>query len=186
MASKISLVNQVLSEIGSPPVNAITDSPQAQLISARLDIYLQELLLAYFWTWATKYRADDTPITQNFSPDFTYTYQLPSDYGRMFSLTNASLPYLFAGGYLLSNQRPITYYYIVNNADYEVLPILFQRVLSIYTASRVAAILTLKVELVEYLQKEYEIAFNNAIKQNDMERCVTQMPHNDFDRIRFV
>lgn len=186
MPSKVDLVNQVLSEFARPPVANISDDDQALLISARLDVYLQELLQRCNWNFAIKYKSDNTPVTQNFSPDFVYTYQLPFDFGKIFKFSQMWLAYEFVDGFILANQKPIMYYYIVNMADYSVLPILFQRVLTLYTAARVCLVLTNNEQLTLYLEKEYEQALSNAIKSNDMERLVSSTPYNDFDRFSYV
>ena len=184
--SKLQVVNQVLNELGRLPVDNIDTDDQAKLISLRLDILLPELLLRAPWNDAIKYRTDNTPLTTNFSPEFTYTFQLPFDYGRMFKFWLMWYDYEILDNFLLSNQRPVNYYYVVNNVDYDTITPLFERTLVLYTASTVALALTQSMELTKYLTSLYMDKLSGAILQNDMDRRVQATPHNDFDRLSYI
>ena len=189
MPSQLQLVNRCLSELGRLPVSAITDSPDAEYVAAKIDELFPEVLLDCNWTWAIKYRTDDTPLTTNFSPDYSYTYQLPGDFGKFYkwAATGAQWPiYEFADGYLLAQTLPVQYYYIVNQASFEFLTPLFSRALILYAAAKSAPTLTNNVQLSNYLEKEYEKARVKAILENDMERSVVSTPYNDFNRITYV
>ncbi len=189
MPSQLQLVNRTLSELGRLAVASINDSEDAQYVAAKLFEMLPELLLEYNWNFAVKYRTDDTPTTTIFSPDFSYTYQLPGDFGHFFkwAATGAQWPiYEFADGYLLAQTKPVQYYYIVNVCDYAVLPPLFARALVLRAASESAPSLTNNVTLADYLKKKYDIVMAKAILQNDMERSVLETPYNSFNRITFV
>ncbi|MBX4189682.1 hypothetical protein KW791_00070 [Candidatus Parcubacteria bacterium] len=189
MPSELQLVNRVLSELGRLAVSAITDSDDAQYVAAKLSEVYPELLLDYNWNFAVVYRADNTPLSTDFSPDYIYSYQLPGDFGKFFkwAATGAQWPiYEFADGMLLAQTRPVQYYYISNQVAYTVLPPLFSRALVLYTAAKSAPTLTNNLKLSEYLEKEYEKSRIKAILQNDMERSVTTTPYNDFDRITYV
>lgn len=79
--SKLALINQALLELELLSVATVNESDAGKFIAAKLDNLLPNLLLTAHWHFAMKYREDKTPITQNFSPDFSYTYQLPYDLG---------------------------------------------------------------------------------------------------------
>ena len=72
--SKLTVINQALLALGCSPVANEKESEAAQFISEKLDSLLPILLLSETWWFAVKYREDNTPITQNFSPDYRYTY----------------------------------------------------------------------------------------------------------------
>lgn len=189
MPSQLQLVNRCLSELGRLPVVAITDSPDALYVNAKINELFPEVLLEANWNFAVKYITDDAPLTTIFSPDFSYTYQLPGDFGKFFkwAATGSQWPiYEFADGYLLAQVKPVQYYYIVNQCDPVVLTPLFSRALILYAAAKSAPTLTNNVNLSNYLEKEYMKALTKAILQNDMERSVTTTPYNDFDRITYV
>lgn len=186
--SEIDVVNQALIEIGRQPVVQITDSPDSKLIAAKLELLLPVFLASTVWNFAVKYVTNNTPLTVPFSPDYQYSYQLPADYGRFWKFgTNVyPLVYQFTDGLLLTDVRPVSYYYIVDSVPYDVITPLFFRALSIYVASDVAFVLTNNAELVKYLRAKYENESSNAILLNDIERDITTTPFNDFDRQVYI
>lgn len=189
MPSFLELVNRTLSELGRLPVQALSDSDDAVYVGRKIDELYPEVLLDCNWTWAIKYRTDDTPLTVSISPDYIYTYQLPGDFGKFYkwAMTGAQWPiYEFINNFLCAQTRPIQYYYIVNQASYENLTPLFARALVLYAAAKSAPTLTNNVSFAGYLEKEYEKSRIKAILENDMERSVQQMPYNDFNRITYV
>lgn len=186
--SKLNVVNQALIELGKLPVENIAESEWAQLISTKVDLLLPMMLKDANWNFAVKYRSDSTPITQNFTPDLNYTYQLPADFGRFFKFSTNCFPlrYEFFDNYLVSNVYPIQYYYIVNNLDYSAFETLFFRALSIYAASDCCTVLTNNTALTQELRQKYLDAKSNAILFNDMQREITQTPFNDFNRQSYI
>lgn len=189
MPSQLQLVNRCLAELGRLAVSRISDSQDAEYVAAKIDELFPEVLLECNWTWAIKYRTDDTPLAVTISPDYIYTYQLPGDFGKFYkwAATGAQWPiYEFINNFLCAQTRPIQYYYIVNAAAYSILPPLFSRALILYAAAKSAPTLTNNVNLTAYLEKEYEKMKVKAILENDMERSVVQTPYNDFNRITYV
>ncbi len=186
--SELDVVNYALSELGIPPVTAITDNQKAQIIDNKIQILLPVLLASVSWKFAIKYISDNTPLTQNFSPDYPYTYQLPSDYGRFFKFSTNTYPlsYQFTDGFLLIDVKPVSYWYVVSNVSYDVITPLFYRALALLASSDSAYVLTNNEKLATYLLKKYEDCRDDAILLNDMERQVKTMPHNDFDRQVFI
>jgi hypothetical protein len=183
--SKLDIVNQVLGEIGRLPIDNIEDDQDAMLIALRLDVLLPELLLRTNWNWAIKYRSDNAPITVPFSPEYTYAFQLPADYGRMFRFYQQWYGYAIMDNLLLSNQRPTNYYYLVNTVDYDLLPPIFQRCLALYTASVMCMALTQNAALTTFITNLYMQKLSDAILQNDMDAEIIGVP-NDFDRYLYV
>ncbi len=189
MPTKLQLVNAALSELGRLPVQAINDSTDAQYLSAKIDFLYPQVLQDCAWKWAFIYREDNTPLTTNFSPDYVYSYQLPGDFGLFvrFAATGSDWPvYAFMDGMLLAQTKPVQYYYISNQASYEVLPPLVSDLLILYAASRSSLTLTQNVNLTGYLQKEYEKARVKAILESNMQGPIGTAPYNDFDRTTFV
>lgn len=186
--TQLDVVNQALMEIGSLPVTSVTDNEKAILINAKIDLLLPVLLTSTPWKFAVKYVTDNTPLTVDFSPDYQYTYQLPADYGRFwkFSTNVYPLQWQIVDNLLQIDVRPVSYYYIVNTVDFTYFTPLFYRALALYAASDVAFVLTNNADIAKYLFQKYEDARNNAILLDDMEREVSTMPFNDFDRQVFV
>ena len=189
MPTQLQLVNRTLSELGRLAVASITESPDAQQASAKLIELVPELYLEANWSFLVKFILDNTPLTFNFSPDYSYTYQVPTDVGRFFKWqdTGSQWPiYQFADGYLLAQTKPVGYYYIVNQAAPEVYTPLFARALVLYAAAKLAPTLTNNVQLAAYLEKEYKDMLVNAVRQDDMLNPHFATPYNDFNRITFV
>lgn len=189
MASLLDLTNRALSELGRLSVVQITDSPDALTVSNKIIELAPEVLLDYNWNFAVIYVANYSPLTVNFSPDYVYSYQLPGDYGKFFkwATTGAQWPYYaIIDGMMLANTLPIQYYYIANDIPFENWPTLVARQLVLYAAAKCAPTLTNNLQLIAYLEKEYEKARTKAILWNDMERSVMSTPFNDFNRITFV
>lgn len=186
--AKIDIINQALMEIGQLPVIQETDSQAAQLISAKIDILFPLLLLSSTWNFAIKFVSNNTPSTQSFSPDFVFTYVLPFDFGRFFKFGTNTFPlyYEFIDGLLLTNVRPVQYYYVVNNVDYSAITTAFYRALSLYAAADTCMVLTQNAPLTKYIQEKYEMDKSNAILLNDQERYIGSTPYNDFDRQTYI
>jgi hypothetical protein len=189
MPSLLDLTNRSLAELGKPSVQAITDSDASQYVANKILELYQEVLLDYNWNFAVVYISNSSPETQNFSPDYVYSYQLPGNYGKFYrwATTGAQWPlYAIIDGMILANTLPIQYYYIRNDVPFEIWPPLVARALVLYAASKSSPTLTNNTGLTGYLQKEYEKARTKAILWNDMERSVMSTPYNDFNRITFV
>lgn len=189
MPSNLELVNFVRAELGQEQISALNVANNGIFISNQLALLHAELLLSYEWNFAVVYREDSTPLVSAFSPDFRYAYQLPSNYGRFYRWSYAGANWYYYAIYdnqFLTNVMPLTFYYIVNNVAYEILPPLYTRALVEYTASKVSLSLTNNVQLTQYLAGQYQNALLRAILQNDNERAIVQMPYNDFNRTIFV
>lgn len=187
--SEIEIVNQALIEIGRQPVTEITEETQdARVIQAKLELLLPVFLASTTWNFAVKYVFNNTPLTTPFSPDFQYAYQLPADYGRFWKFGTNVFPlvYQFTDGLLLTDIRPVAYYYIVNTVPFDVITPLFFRALALYVASDVAYILTNNEKLAAYLLEKYKDNASNAILLNDIERNIVTTPFNDFDRQVYI
>jgi hypothetical protein len=191
MPTELQLVNRCLAELGRDNVSKITDSPDAIYVDNKINELFPEVIQDCNWDWAIAYREDSTPLPpdQNFSPDYTYTYLLPANYGKFFkwAATGAQWPtYEIVLPYMLAQTLPIQYYYITNSASYESMVPLTARLLVLYAAAKSALVLTNNAELAVYLENQYEKARVKAIVFNDMERSVQGTPYNDYDRITFI
>ena len=189
MPAKITLVNQVLAELGKGEVIQFDSNNLAMIIAARLDKLLPELLLACDWSFAVKYKEDDAPMTQNFSPEYVYTYQLPPDFGKFYrwplGLIRSS-PYLFLDELLLTNVRPVAYYYITNALIYEQLTPLASSALVYYCAAQTSPNATNNEGMTKRLYEQYNMQLARAIIEDRMRNPITSPPYNDYDRINFV
>ena len=188
--SRLDIVNQALTEIGRLPVTNINDSEDATLLDVKLNLLLPVLLQETVWNFAILYREDNTPLSSPLTPDFSYTYQLPADYGRMFQfgniINNFAAPYLISNELISTNEKPISYYYIINDVNVDAISTMFFRALVLFIASDACLVLTENEKLAQYLKMKYEDERGKAVNLNDMERFITTKPSNDYDRITFV
>ena len=189
--SRLTIVNQALIEIGRLPVSNIEDSDDAKLLDTKIDILLPVLIQTTQWNFAIKLREDNTPLTSQFSPDYLFTYQLPSDYGHMFSWGSfntmfadpSSMPFLITDGLISTNTKPIQYYYIVSSVDVDAISTLFYRALILFVASDSSLVLTENSDLTKYLRLKFEKAQSDAINRNDMELFIVTRTNNDYDHV---
>jgi len=189
MPSLLDLTNRSLSELGRLPVVNVDNSQDAQYVQNKILELYKEVLLDYNWNFAVFYVANYSPETNNFSPDYVYSYQLPGNYGKFFKWASTGAQwgiYAIVDGLLLANTLPVQYYYIANDVPFEVWPPLVSRQLVLYAAAKCSPTLTNNVNLTAYLEREYRLIRTQAIQQNDMERSVSSTPYNDFDRVTFV
>jgi hypothetical protein len=184
--SKLTVINQALLALGLLPVATVNESDAAKFIAAKLESLLPNLLLTTNWHFAVKYQENNTPLTQNFSPDYPYTYQLPYDYGRFIQCGSYLADYKLVDGYVLSHTKPFAYYYTVNHIDYAMMPPNFARTLALYASADSAIVLTQNVQLASTLESKYQQEKMNALLLECMEQGIVTAPHNDFDRVRVV
>lgn len=190
-ASELSIVNLVLAKLARSPVTNVNDSPASLLIAQQLPTMYQSVLLKAFWTFAMKFRYDNTPLTTSVMVNpiggFLYNYQLPADYGRFGTFVfdvfpNYGTPYLITDGVILISARPIAYWYVVNDVPYSLLPAPFIEALAYYVAAEVTMPLTQNESLAKYNETRAEQRMGDAIQQNYWEQALMQTSNNDFNR----
>lgn len=192
MPSQLDVVNQALNELGFPFVEVINQTPGSTLLANKINILHPEMLLRTDWNFAIKYVTDNTPLTTVISPEFLYNYQLPPDYNRLdrFSwfANAASFGFYFRiiDDVIMTNSRPVQYYYVVNDADLGVIDPLYYRALVLYIAAESAVVLTQNEPLAKLLESKYQQKLSEAILKNDMDRYVQSTPYNDFDRQVYI
>lgn len=190
MPTQLDVVNQVLNELGRTPITDTANDVSGTLISNKINVLLPELLLRTDWNFAINYVTDNTPLTTLISPEFPYNYQLPADYNRMDRISwfaiNFGLVYRIIDNVLMTNTRPIEYYYVRNTVDLNKISFSFYRALVLYVASVSAMSITNDEGLAKYLQVEYQQKLADAIRQNDMDRMVVSTPFNDFNRQTYI
>lgn len=83
MASKISICNQALSEVGSDPIVSLEDGTVAsESCKTHYDSVLRELLEKRYWSFAMR-RANLVALTETPNYGYTNAYLIPSDCVRV-------------------------------------------------------------------------------------------------------
>lgn len=190
MPNQTQIVNQVLNELGRLPVTDITLSQDTVLISNKIDVLLPELLLRTDWNFAIKFVVDNTPLTVPISTEYPYNYQLPPDYNRIDRMSwfavNFGLIYRIIDNVIMTNTKPIQYYYVTDTVDLSKISDTFYRALVLYVASASCMAITQDEKLAAYLKLEYREKLADAVRQNDMDRMITTTPYNDFNRSTYI
>ena len=84
MASKVEIVCATLRSLGDQGIASLTeDNENARKILAVYDIHLRSMLRAHPWSFNKKEVALSQLIDEPVLEDFTYIYQLPSDFIRL-------------------------------------------------------------------------------------------------------
>lgn len=184
------IVNQVLNELGRLPVADFTKDQAGLLIANKAIALRSEFLARTDWNFAIKYVTDNTPLTINISPEYPYNYQLPADYVRMDRISwftiSFGLIYRIIDNIIMTNVRPIQYYYVSNSALFSAFDEVSYRAFILYVAADICAPITNDEKLTAYLERKYRDKLADAIRRNDMDRQVLTTPYNDFLRQTYI
>lgn len=178
--TKISLVNQVMNELGRPAVVQAEDDPWSIVIEQGMDDDIQYLLGEHTWTFARKLFTSSSPNVYNPSIYYNYAYTLPPDFLSLYN-QNGSLQYQVLQNSLCINDNPVTYYYIANTIDYTILPWYFIRLIRYYRASNVALDLTQNTNVEQAKKQLYINELANAKIQDIMREPINEMPYNPYN-----
>lgn len=185
----LELVNRVLNEIGEPAVNAIDETHSSTFIANRIDDFIPQLLQITSWDFAVRLKDDNSPLSSNRFTDWQYNYQLPADFGQFFKFSRDAYNVINFDIYesiLVSDTRPLKYYYISNQVNPDNFEPLFVDLLTLFTAARSAKAITEDKGLSQQLMSWFEHIKNEAVLQNSMQEAIRHKPHNDFDRNFFI
>lgn len=189
MQSELDIVNDALSLLGKDAVSSADELPISLYLQRKINRLHPLLLKRENWIFAAVEKYDNTPVSPNLSDDYTYTYQLPTNFGRFFRWSKTVRQdenYQFVDGYLLTNSKPVSYWYIVNDADFSIVGDLYAEALAHYAASESCLVLTNSKELTVYLKNQFKEALNNAIKFNNTQKPIVSAPYNGYQRTQFV
>lgn len=193
--SLLSITNGVVARYGRKPVTNVTEREDTHVISQQIPDMLSAMLAMAEWNFAAKFKYEDTPLTDliSYSPQggYLYNYQLPSDFGHFWRFQYNDyplfgLPYQILDDRILTSTKPISYWYIVSQVDYNFLPPAFVEALIYYVSAQLALAITQNQILQQDLDKKFLWFYNKAFVQNIMQNPIFQAPNNDFDRKVFV
>tara|TARA_B100000902_G_scaffold355449_1_gene368375 strand:- start:3167 stop:3757 length:591 start_codon:yes stop_codon:yes gene_type:complete len=173
MASKVTIANAALHQIGATQITAFTeDSKPARIINDRYDVVRDSVFRAHPWNCLTvrvKISADVATPAFGYAKQFT----LPTDPFclRVIALSNPNIVYQIEGRKLLSDEDEIELKYIGRITDVSTYDTLLSETISAALAHDIAYPLvgstTLSTVLYEkYLQKLSEARFIDATEDN--------------------
>lgn len=163
--SDIGLCSRALIKIGAEPISSFDDgTSQSEIASALYEQVRDALLSAYAWSFATG-QVELAQLTEQPTADYTYAYELPTDFLRALSAGNGSrgrgLNYRIMGGKLYTNASEVILTYIYR-PDEESFPPYFDSVLINKLAAEFCIPITENTSRSETLYKQAEDAYKNA------------------------
>jgi len=153
--SEVQICNNALIKVGSDIISSLTENTKgAKLCNQLYSILRDELLRMHPWNFAVKrvqLAAEST------APDFefTYQYQLPSDFLRLLDVYNYSTRYRVEGDKVLSDDDTIQIIYIAQITDPQMFDSAFSEVLATRLASEIAYSLSGSRSLADSLTEIY-------------------------------
>ncbi len=132
------------------------DTEEAKLCSAVYDTLRLDLLDQHSWNCAIK-RATLNQLSATPNFEYSYQYELPSDYIRVLEVQyEKSYPYVVEGSRLLSNNDSVNIRYIYNLEDVGKFSQRFSMALSSYIAATICYNLTESRPTTELIVKIHE------------------------------
>ena len=139
--------------LGAPTITDISDgSVDADAMSISLPFVRDAALADHSWNFATKRIAPSLDPTAPLY-DFTYRFNIPSDYIRLLGIQDDP-PYKIEGDYILSDVNPLRIKYTYRQTNVLRWSPLFKIYVAIMLASANAELLTQSTALEERLEKK--------------------------------
>ncbi|MCK5373744.1 MAG: hypothetical protein KAJ40_00520 [Alphaproteobacteria bacterium] len=163
--SDIGLCSRALIKIGAAPISSFEDgSAQSEIAGALYEQVRDSLLSAYAWSFATG-QIELAQLSEAPTADFTYAYELPTDFLRALSAGNGlrgrGINYRIMSGKLHTNASEVILTYIYR-PDEESFPPYFDSVLITKLAAEFAIPITENTSRSERLYKQADGDFQRA------------------------
>jgi len=117
MASDVQICNLALAKIGQTPILALSqNAPRAEKCNAVYSLLRDAELSEHNWKFAVAY-SELTVVDEDQDSEYTYSFQLPSDYLKEVKIDSNSLDYRIVGDKLYTDADEISIEYIRQVAD---------------------------------------------------------------------
>ena len=164
MASKVEIANAALNGLGAERITTLDeDSESARKVDTIYESTLKALLRAHFWNFAMKEaslaRLSDVPVLS----DYTYIFQLPSDFVRL-KKTNLDETdnYKVKGKRIYCNSTTLKIEYVYFCDDPNEYDAAFIDALSARLAAELCYSITANASLTELKWAEFKEKFQKA------------------------
>lgn len=155
----LQIINAALYELGTLPLEAISDTSDNAAVMKERYVTLRELLKRdYLWNFAKAISILSSPTTSSLTDDWAYSFSMPSDVGRLMSIMHGGepVPYELADRVIHTNAPTITIRYVAGStddaaSDAENYPIDFAEVLSLELAAAACMKITQNIGLQDRL-----------------------------------
>jgi hypothetical protein len=185
----LSICNSALQRIGVPRIMAMDEnSKEARVCNSEFEGCKKFVLRNYPWGFATQ-RVNLSPLVETPAFEFSYAFQLPTDYLRVVELFEYYDKYRCEGGKILANTNTLNLRYVanVNLAPHEEP--LFEDLLAWHLAYTIARYLTESETVRQEALQGYQKALPMAKFVQSTEHSQQQMetdPLIDYGHSRFV
>ena len=183
MATKLSIFNSTLAEIGAEPISSLNENnKRAKLLNNIYDTLKKKELRAHPWNFAIRREA---LITTGNTPAFEFAteYLLPTDYLKILELwsgdVRASTEYQIENGLIVTNDDDLSAKYIAD-VDEDLFDPNFAEYLSLKLASKAAYSLTQDKALKDQLTRDAEEASRRARSMDAQEGTPQDVEANTF------
>lgn len=170
MASKIDIANLALTSIGADRIETLDeDSETARKVNSIYERLLKSMLRSHFWNFATKEivlsRLVETPLLD----DYTYIFQLPSDYIRLRKVSIYPDSYKIKGRRIYCNSDSLSIEYVSFNDDPNEYDALFVDAFATRIAAELCFSITKNATLTQNKWIEFKEKYTKSISVDGQE-----------------
>lgn len=175
--------------MGENSVATPTETGHSSTISTALDLYLPLFIESTFdWSFLRKTVVMDTPLVDSLSPEWLYTFSLPSDYSRILKVFNIT-SFDIRGKNFFCGNATVQISYIGFSNDYAAFPEHFINYFIFYCAqflavpftrddkitARIDEMLKLTKEVAEAVESRLKGGIRTLLNQNTKMGVYTQV-----------
>ena len=171
-ANKIVICNFALDHLGKDNVLNLTSTDAGRRCGRQYDHARRTSLMRSPWTFARKTKALSVQSTNVLSDLFEYAYDIPKDCLKIVRLVEIDrgvddntppIPYYISNGFLYTNLEGAHLLYVFDNTDTAAWSDLFDDVVAIMIAIRVAPALTRRKSDIKDLRDAYDATLGIAM-----------------------
>lgn len=182
MATKVEICNLALTQLGADRITAIDeDAENARKLNAVYDPVLRALLRKYPWNWASKEATLATLAETPVNTEYTYIYQLPSDYIRMIKTDlDETDDYKILGRKIYCNESSLIIKYVYYCTDPNEYDASFVDVLAARLASELAFAISGDKQLAKMADDIYRDKLREAKTIDGQEETPDELTANEW------
>lgn len=173
--SPVLICNLALIKLGAEPISSITeDGKNASLCNAVFEILRNEVLEGHAWSFATK-TVTLASIVGTPLMDWTYQFQLPSDFLKMVRAEDWKQEFDTLDGYLHSNDDPMIIKYVFECTNVGLWSYSFAQCLSWRIAAELSYAITKSNAVAQTMMAGYAMSLKEA-RYNDSHKKTPEGP----------
>lgn len=178
--TQLDICNSALVKLGCDRITSIGQSTKSAIILNGCYAQIRDSVLrAHPWNFAIK-RTQLTPTVTVPPYEYSYTYNLPSDYLRLLDPELADTEYVIENGKILANESTLNIRYIYQNTTESSWDYTFGEAMAWRLARELSYAMTQSVGVVEMCEKGYRAALAEARFFDAAEGVVPQPEVDDW------